>query len=177
MALTVETGAGIAGANSYASLSYAIAFWLARPNRAESSVWEAAAAVVQEGALIEATAYLDAEFGPYYRGERAGRAQGLLWPRTNARDNAGALLPDMPEELKLATCELAGRAVSSALAPDANRGGMVTQETVKAGEVSRSTTYSGMAPVAKRYGFVTGLLHEVLNGSQPGAAGDPWAWR
>lgn len=171
MALTVEDGSGVAGAESYASVAEADAYFAARPHLAMATTWDAADTENKEGALREATANLDATNGAYYRGTRAGYVQGRLWPRTGAKDDAGYDLPSRPQELVTATCELAGRAISAPLVADLERGGMVKREKVGSLEVE----YMDGAPAVTSYGVVNTMLGPILNGMQPG--GNPsWNW-
>lgn len=176
MTVIAETGAGIPGANTYAAAATVTAYWDERQNRAEYAAWTAATAAAKDGAVIEATSFLDATFGPYYRGVRRGYVQGLLFPRTSAKDDAGYPLPDLPPELVSATCELAGRAVSGRLSVDSAIAGTIKSKSVKAGPVESTTEYSGVTSQEKKFGFVSGLLAPILNGSQPGAPGGNWAW-
>lgn len=172
MALTAEDGTGVEGAESYASVATADSYWGARTHTAFYTAWNAAATATKEGALREATAYLDATWGPAYRGTRKGRVQGRLWPRSEAMDDAGYPLPDLPQEIIDATCELAGRAVSARLADDHDRGGAIKRERVGPIEVE----YFDGAMAGTTYGHVAGLLAPVLNGTQAGAAPN-WNWR
>lgn len=61
MALTVETGAGVAGADSYGSNAGALAYWVARPHSSFAATVAAADSDDLDGALREATQYLDAK--------------------------------------------------------------------------------------------------------------------
>ena len=115
MTLVVEDGTGVPGADSYAALAGADAYFAARAHLALAATWDAATDANKEGALREASAYLDATYGPHYRGTRRGYVQGLEWPRSGARDDADYPLPALPEVLVRATCELAAGA---AVRPD-----------------------------------------------------------
>lgn len=174
MAVTeiVETGTGISGANTYAIATVIGSYWANQPHRAEAVAWAAADSETQKGAGIEASAYLDAAFGPHYRGQRSGYVQGLLWPRVNAKDEAGYPLPNLPPQIVTAVCELAGRAVTEVLSAD-DAADRVTSE--RFGGVSFS--YKIGRSREKKYGFVAGLIAQVLDGTQPDAPSpDRWAW-
>lgn len=177
MSLTVETGAGIAGAESYASVTSADTYWAKRAHTAFATSWAAGTTGNKEGALREATAYIDATYGNYYLGQRAGYVQGLLWPRTNACDDDGYYLPALPQCLIDACCELAARALSARLASDAEHGGKVKREMKQIGDLKKEIEYMGSATADKRYGYIDGLLAAILNGSQPSAGGASWNWR
>jgi hypothetical protein len=169
MSLIVEDGTGVAGAESYVTLVVADAYFDARTHLALFTTWDAATDAKKEGALREASAYLDAKYGAYYKGLTAGAVQGLLWPRTGAADSAGFALQPVPSELQRASCELAARALSEPLASDDARGGKVKR--LKAGSVE--IEYADGAPVVTVYGIVDGIMEPLLNGKQ-GAA--QWNW-
>jgi hypothetical protein len=159
MALIVETGVGLANAESYLSVEDANAYHAARGNAA----WTAEGDNNPEAALRRATAYLDGRYRNRWRGWRThGRAQALEWPRQYvyaygpndddiygyARDFAyGAPYSDtaiasneIPRELKDAVAEAALREIiePGILTPDITLTGRVKSETV--GPIS--TTYA-----------------------------------
>lgn len=181
MALIVEDGTGIAGAESYASVADADAYWVARPQDPLAAAWAAADQAKKEGALRSASSYLDGAYGRSYRGARIGWEQGLEWPRSDGLDAegqplpvagpGGAPLPALPPMLKHAAAELAARALAAPLAQDADRGGMVKREKI---EGAVEVEYFDGAPAETRYGIVTGLLAPILDGSQGGQA--TWNW-
>jgi len=170
MSLIVEDGTGVAGAESYVTLAFADAYFGNRTHLTIAVTWNAETDdAKKEGALREASAYLDAKYGAYYKGTVAGAVQGLLWPRTGAADSADFALQPIPSELQRASCELAARALSEPLASDDARGGKVKR--LKAGSVE--IEYADGAPVATVYGIVDGIMEPLLNGKQ-GAA--QWNW-
>lgn len=172
MSLIVEDGTGVQGAEAYALTAWIDAYWTKRPQRALAATWAAADTAHKEGAAREATGYLDAAFGPYYRGEDRGYVQGLLWPRSNAFDDAGYPLPGVPPELMAAVAELAARGLSADLADDLSRGGAVKSKQVGPLRIE----YFDGAPAQKTYGLIASTLAPILNGSQPAAPNPHWAW-
>lgn len=125
MALTVETGAVVAGANSYASIETADAYHADR-----GGAW-AGTTAQKTAALINATAYLDGKYRRRWKGYRVQPInQSLEWPRAtvsidgvylgHGNDSEFSYYPtdQVPPEIVAATCELALRALSGALAPD-----------------------------------------------------------
>ena len=170
--LTVEDGTGVNGADSYCTTAYIDTYWGNRPQLAFSTAWLALDQAHKDGCAREATAYLDAMFGPYYRGRRRGFVQGLFWPRSDALDIEGYPLPDLPPNLMMAVAELAARAASAPLADDLDRGGDV--RTLKAGSVE--ITYAPDAAQNTRYGIVNDLIANLLTGSQPHAPNERWTW-
>lgn len=181
MALIVEDGTGVAGAESYASAAETDAYWAAHPQDPLAAAWAAADAAAKEGALRAASAYLDATYGQAYRGIRASWDQGLDWPRTGGLDGdgeplpvlgpGGLALPALPPPIKRAASDLAARAVSGPLVDDTERGGRVKRERI---EGAVEVEYMDGAPSETSFGFLAGLLGPVLDGSQGGQA--TWFW-
>ena len=178
MTLSVESGIVVQGAEAYASIATIGAYWTKRSHMALATTWSAATDAQKEGAAREASTYLDATFGAFYRGARRGRLQGLLWPRSDAKDEAGYDLPGLPSEIVTATCELAARALSAPLASDIDLGARVKSQTKKVGPIEKTTEYfdGGAEATKTSYGMVSLMLAAVLNGSQPGAPNANWSW-
>jgi hypothetical protein len=176
MTLTVETGSGVSGADTYAALATINTYWTNRPHVALATTWGAAGDPNKEGAAREATAFLDAVWGRYYRGVVQGRAQGLLWPRSDAFDDADYLITGLPKEIVTAVCELSARALSAPLVADTDNSGAIKRKREKIDVIEEETEYATSAGTFARYGFVGELLNPVLNGSQPGAVGG-WHFR
>lgn len=176
--LIVEDGSGISGAEAYASVAFKDAYWAARPHSAFSARWAAAGTANKEGASREAAAYLDANWGNFYKGKRRGFVQGLLWPRTDAFDEQNYPLPDLPTCLQAAEAELAARALAAPLAPDTDSATRVKSLEQTVGQVSRVTQYFDPTALAPKtyYSFIDDLLAPILNGSQPNAPNGGWAW-
>lgn len=136
MALTVETGAGLADADSYAALETINAYATSRgltfvitggTNEADA-----------EAAARRGTVWLDATYRGRYPGRKAnGRSQALEWPRINAYDRQ---VPpeylesdEIPQEIIDACCEAAIREKASpgSLSPDVTPGAIVKRERVE----------------------------------------------
>lgn len=159
MSLIVETGAGVEGAESYATVAFIDAYWLARTHDPRSVTWAAATTPKKEGAAREASAFMDATWGSQYRGTRRGYVQGLEFPRTEANDDAGFPLPDHPAQLMTAVAELSPKALAGPLAPDVKAGGGVI-ERVKASSVEVQFAVNGSTE--KAYPAVARLLTPLL---------------
>ena len=110
MAFTVEDGTIVAGANSYATLAFADAYFLERA----VAGW-AGADDVKQAALVRATDYIEQRFSERFIGAAVEDTQSLSWPRVDAGDYAEN---EIPVKLQRATCEYALRALTAALAPD-----------------------------------------------------------
>lgn len=193
MALTPETGSGVAGADSYFALTASTAYWTARPHDALGVAWLAALSTVQDGAAREASAYLDATYGALYIGSRKTAAQGLLWPRVNRtvldRDDYdtiedmeaaqaetdkalvgrdGLELAALPTQVVNAAIELAARALTARLAKDQSSDGWLKRR--KVGDIEREWGAPGVP--GGTYGVVDDLLAPVLLGKRNAS----WAW-
>lgn len=108
MALSVETGAGVVGADSYLSLADADAHHAAMG----AAAWPAAPAAAREAALRRATAAVDALFGGRWKGTKAHpwSINTLAWPRRDVTDAGGAAIVTadrIPHGLEAAVAEAA----------------------------------------------------------------------
>jgi hypothetical protein len=144
MAFTVEGGTGVTGANSYASVEYADAYFAERGNE----VWAAIAADAdKEVLLIRATDYIESIFSRRFIGEMVATDQALSWPRTDA----GSYPDDsIPIVLLKATSEYALRANDGPLMPD---------PTMDASGFSTVVTKKVIGPIEKEFA--------VMGGSNP----------
>lgn len=113
MALTIETGAGVANADSYASVAEARAYASAR------GVTLSAVDGDVEILLRKACDYLDS-LETEYKGSRVESDQALAWPREDVFlfDSEEAFpSTDIPDQLLRAQCQLAVDAVATDLQP------------------------------------------------------------
>jgi hypothetical protein len=175
MALIVETGAVVAGADSYVTLAEATTYHEARGNTA----WAGAASdALRDSALRRATVYIDQHYYGRWKGTPPKPlTQCLQWPRSGVRlsdpsvfvgvspsfyDVAySGFLPDnvIPQRLKDACCEAALRELSSRLSADQKRGGKVQSVTI--GPITQS--FSADAPGGNSYPVIDQLLVALLN--------------
>jgi hypothetical protein len=103
LVLVVETGAGIEGANSYASRADGDTY---HEGRLHSSAWTGATNETKEQALVMATRFLDSNVE--WKGIRNALSQALGWPRRGALWDGHEVPRDMvPRPVINATCELA----------------------------------------------------------------------
>ncbi|MEM1189939.1 MAG: DnaT-like ssDNA-binding protein [Pseudomonadota bacterium] len=77
MAIVVEDGTGVAGANSYASVAQLYEYAAARGTLLEVDQETA------ESLLTRAMDYMEDQFGRRWQGDRASATQELAWPRVN----------------------------------------------------------------------------------------------
>lgn len=165
MSLFVETGAVVAGAESYISVADATAYHVARGN----SPWSLLTEPQAEEALRRATDYMTQMYRSRWVGFRKAAGQALDWPRSSvylepfAIGGVGSqpfLFADdsVPEEVRRACAELALRAAAGPLAPDIAR--QAIQETV--GPIS--VTYDRASESYAVYRSVDASLRPYLSG-------------
>lgn len=181
MALTVETGSGVAGADAYVTLAAAAAYWAARPHMTASASWAASTDANREGAIREATAWIDREFGQRFVGRRVSASQALAWPReTGETDTAGDEVPledadgheieGLPVCVVTAACEVAAQALAGALVSAARTDGV---KVSRVGDVSTEFFDGGGAASSARKA-IGNILAPVMDG-EGGAVS--WRWR
>lgn len=163
MAIVVEDGAGRADAESYISVAAADSYHAARANGA----WAPLATSVKEALLRKATEYMVGAYRQKWKGQRAGQAQALDWPRHNVQlpdvgfGSVSAYVPwnVVPAEVQNACAALALTANSGDLAPDLKR--TVKEKTI--GPIK--TVYADGAPEYVRFRAVDQMLAPLLCGS------------
>ncbi len=125
--LTVETGAIVSGANSYASVADADDYF---DGRLYSTPWQQAETPKKERALAWATQLLDERVS--WRGTRVSTTQALRWPRSGVScPDRDALEADdeIPARVKRAVYELALALMETDRVRGAERGGEVGAST------------------------------------------------
>lgn len=193
MSLTCEDGTGVIGADSYASLAQASSYWSYRTQSPNASLWSGSTDAVREGALREATAYLDSTWNSLFIGSKKTSTQGLLWPRVsrtvlNPADydtiadmeaaqaetdqpligKDGLALSALPIQIIQATIELSARAITNPLAKDKGEEGWLKRR--KVGPIEREWGSGGI--LGGSYGFVDDLLAQICIGKRNAS----WAW-
>jgi hypothetical protein len=153
MSLIVETGAGLANAESLCSIDDADAYHLSMGNDAWSNLDDDG----KEVHLRRATMYMQQEYHDEWMGLRAQFTQALDWPRQ------GIVLCDeiiqfnvIPKEVKAACCELALRSISGPLRAD------LTQGVVRKQIGPIRIDYDKTSPLAKRYPFIDAMVQKFF---------------
>ena len=161
MALVVEDGSGLSGANSYATAAQADTYASDRG----LSAWTGDTAT-KEAALIRATDYLEATYREAWLGYRATQTQALSWPRTNVEVDLYPIPADeVPVAVRNATIEMAIRALTEDLLADQTQ--RVKREKVDVLEIE----YADGSDATKRYPFVGRMLSAyIYGGSAEGGA-------
>lgn len=138
MALIVEDGTGVANADSYSSVADADAYFT---RYGIPAAWGTAALDVKEGALRNATRFVDQSVR--FFGKKVVESQALEFPRTEFVTTTGEIVPEgvIPDLLKDATIEAAGTHLSANL-------NTATTKTIKSESYgSTSITYAGISQV------------------------------
>lgn len=104
MALVVEDGSVVTGANSYVSLAAADAYFAMDVQFDDT--WDALADAAKEQYLQWATRILDQKV--QWKGTKTTDTSPLRWPRTGVYNRDGILIDtdEMPQQLTEAVCEL-----------------------------------------------------------------------
>lgn len=182
MALTIETGTGVAGGNSFVDVEYADAYFVSRyaplgkfPEWGEPTTEKKEAALVLAGQLLN---------GKRWKGEEAREGiQTMCWPRYGVPMQGGSGLTTygnlynagsvyaytacwpsniVPEKVKQAQCEAALRYLAGTdMLPDLKRGGQIIMKRVDI----ITTQYASGAPAGTRFLAVEALLRPFLKSS------------
>jgi hypothetical protein len=172
MALIVEDGSIVAGAESLVSVAEATTYHSNRGN----SEWAALASdTVREQALRKATDYIGQVYRARWAGSRVSSIQTLDWPRAyvprddlkgasieNLDFNGGIYFypnDEVPTEVKNACAELALRASTDDLLPD------LTQAIIREKVDVLETEYDKYSSQLPRYSAIDRLLMPFLRGS------------
>lgn len=158
MALTVEDGTIVTGADSYCTLAYANAYHYARGN---AVTWSDYNDVDLEHALRKATDYMLQKYGNRWMGYRKSSSQSLDWPRNYVPLNDLVALEYVsdtivPNEVKNACAALAFRALTDNLLDDEEQ--VVVREKVDVIE----TEYSPHSTQRKSYPEIDLMLRKYL---------------
>lgn len=160
MALVIEDGSGLPGAEAYVSVADADTYFAARGNAA----WAALETGAKEQALRAGADYLGSTYGEQWKGERVSAVQALDWPRKCVKANGFKLDDDIvPVAVARANAEMAVRASAGELVAD--QGTQVTQETV--GPIT--VAYALGARQGVKYAAVDGLLSALLRAGGSGS--------
>lgn len=155
MALTVEDGTGLPGAESYASVSEAGTYLRAR---GFGEAWDDMEQLDREVALRKATDFMRQVYRQRWAGARVRYEQRLDWPRYSVVVDGFAVPSNLvPVDVKQACAELALRAAQGEeLLPDQEAG----NSQVKREKIGPLDTeyFENSVGAAERYQSVTAML-------------------
>ena len=159
MALIVEDGTQVAGAESYVSVAAATTFHANRGNAA----WALLTTAQMEESLRKATDYMRQAYRGIWKGFRVSSSQVLDWPRANVQVEDGpyrniVATNIVPQEVKDACAILALTASAADLAPN------LEQQTLSETVGPLSVTYSQSSPQYTRYRAIDMLLRPYISG-------------
>lgn len=176
MVLTIETGAAIVGADSYASSAEAVAYLDNRYGAANAFTF-AGDPDLQDQWMRKAATYVDG-FVVSFPGYRVSIDQGLQAPRLDwiTRDGWCVGSSTIPAQLKSAQMEaaywLALNPTKSLLPPQASQSGELTAKRIKAGPVEIEKSFGvGTAQQAVVLPVVEALLAPLM-----GRGGEAVLW-
>lgn len=170
MAIVIETGAIVAGANSYVSLVDVDAWFLQR----ELTDWTAASSGVKEAAIVIGQMAMDAKYQSLYFGYPVSRSQNMAWPRSRTpydKDNVLATreplidrngfewaITEIPTAVKNAAYEAIRVEFEGTFTPTTlSRDDYIQTKTLDV----LSTTWFNSAPAIKTHLLVDQLLYPV----------------
>lgn len=153
MAFVVETGTGVANANSYTSVATYRAYFADRGVDVSAETDEDI-----QARLVRATDFVEKRFGQQWKGARATLVQALGFPRTGVVVDGRTLASNIvPMTLQFGVCEYGARAKRYAeLAPDTPvpfaretpdgsavpAAGVVVAESKRVGPIEKSVEYA-----------------------------------
>ena len=163
MALIVEDGTLVSGAESLCSVDFADTYLADRGY----TLWAGLTTTQKEQAHRRAADYIEQAYGPRWEGYKASASQALSWPRQDVpmKDAGGqhiaAYFPAnvVPAIVQQAQAAMAFKAASGDLSPDLTRA--VQSETIG----PLSTTYANGSPQFTRYRVIDNMLAPLLRES------------
>lgn len=176
MAITVEDGSVVSGADAFVSVATADNYHTNHGN----TDWANALNADKEIAIRRATTFLSSAYS--WAGDKVGgRAQSLAWPRTDVYDREGDLVAndEVPQEVVNATCELALRELVTpgTLTPDIVLADKVKREKADDIEVEYANTATSASASIPMISAVNNLISGLLaTGSGSGLAGASSRW-
>lgn len=166
MALVVETGAGLANSNSFASVAQGDAY---ADSRLYKTAWQEAVLPDKEKALITATAAISRDF--VFDGVPTSESQALVFPRDGLYTTDGILIADnaMPLILIDATCELANAFLEKNREAEATSRGIKEEEKSVASGMFKRTVYDPIDRVHVSTDVVARMLARLGGVSREGS--------
>lgn len=159
MSLIVETGAGLANAQTYADLTYVDAYHAALGNAGWTGTDPE-----KEAAILRAMQHIEIRFLKKWRGRRVREEQALAYPRYQVLDRDGFLIGSdvIPENLKKCVAEFALAALTTDLLPNIASPGTVKIDSVQVGSIRTYTEYQGGLSQTAWYRRAVGYLADLI---------------
>lgn len=154
MAIAVEDGTIVAGAESYITVADADTWHSNRGNTA----WAALATGAKEQALRKAADHMLQVYGLRWQGDRVSASQALDWPREGVEAFGFEVNADVvPEAVANACAEFALRSLSADLTPD------VTRRTLREKVGPIEVEYDPNSPALPDYQAIDNMLAAYLD--------------
>lgn len=153
MALIIEDGSIVAGANSFVTLDFVNNYFEVRGITAWTGT-----DIEKEYAIISGGDYLNYNF--VWNGVRVEKDQAMILPRYYLTSIDGYTIDsdEIPEVVKFAQCELALRALSNELISDVAPGGNTIKEKVDVIEIEYTPTTAKQNAYTKVEHMLRGLI-------------------
>lgn len=138
MALIIEDGSLVDGANSYCSVAYARSYAAARGKEFPSTTNEA------EVLLIQAADYLES-YRARFKGSKVAKSQSLQWPRSGVTEVDGfdVAEDEIPDLLMRAQAQLAIDCQGQELQPNSDGRAVVSEEIAGVIKTDYASNVSG----------------------------------
>lgn len=171
MALVIEDGSGVSGANSYATEAEANAYLDETNRNASGSAWKIAGSKAREGSLALAQKFLQARWNGKWKGRETNEFQALDWPRIHVQRKNGYFFnqTDIPLEVKQAQIEYALIEITTpgTLFPviqydDTNRPLKKIREKVDVLEEEREFSDSPVVSTWRKFPIADGLIRHLV---------------
>lgn len=160
MALIVEDGSGVVGAEAFGTTTESDVYWAARGN----TDWTSQTETEKEENLRKGADYLEDKYRTRLQGYRTHEEQGLSFPRYSVYDADGFLIDSdvVPTKVKQANFEAGNEARKGELEPAEDSAGRIQSESKKLGPMSKSVTYSGGKVTEKTFPRIRRLMLEFV---------------
>lgn len=167
MALTVETGAIVSGADTYIDIADTTTFLEQVYGEYDdnAAAFLGLATKFQEQVLRKAAWFLNIRYRLKWKGFKVTSYQDLDWPRTDVQDEDDYDVPEdsIPAAVKRAQVEIAIRIANAvAIFADRDRGGLIKSEKVDVIAV----TYFNSAPAQTVFEEIDATLRGLLKNEQ-----------
>lgn len=168
MALTVEDGTGLAGADAFVSVADCESYFTLRGITNWSGLAASPDPTAQKEQFIRlATSYLEQKYFEKWKGLQSTMTQALAWPRVGVVvDNVELADDALPVMLVRATCEVAKLiAAGTDLLPEAERGNRLRTLTQTVGPISERKAWANDAPSGTVYPIIDQYIKPLLKAS------------
>lgn len=153
----METGAGVAGANSYHDLVSAAAYFAEHPN---AGAWTNSTDPLRTEALLYTCPWLEDRYAEGLASYVVSTEQSRIWPRWQFYDRRGRRVPTgtVPDDWKAAHAEAALAHLTSPINEVRDRGGAI--ESISAGSVE--VVWSSGASSGRTFPYIDALVAPFL---------------